>query len=97
MDPASRKVTEYIDRNKNRILDFLCEFVSKKSINHGTPGTGDELEAQNWVRERFQEMGYDEVDYWFPDEAQKRPNVAGILKGKMGGRSLILQGHVDVV
>jgi hypothetical protein len=57
MNPKSRKVIEYIDRNKNRILDFLCVFVSKKSINHGTPGTGDELEAQNWVRDRFQEIG----------------------------------------
>ena len=50
MDPNSRNVIEYIDRNKSRILDFLCEFVSKKSINHGTPGTGDELEAQEFSK-----------------------------------------------
>jgi acetylornithine deacetylase/succinyl-diaminopimelate desuccinylase-like protein len=97
MNSIKQKVIDYIDRNKDNIVRFLCEFISKKSINRGIAGTGDELEAQDWIRNQFALMGFDEVDYWFPDEKQKRPNVVGIMKGKGDGRSLILQGHVDVV
>lgn len=97
MDDIKKEVISYIDENRNKIIDFLCEFITKKSINYGTPGSGKELEAQDWLNGQFRGMGFDEVDYWFPDENQKRPNVVAIMKGKGKGRSLILQGHVDVV
>lgn len=91
------KVLGYIDNNKEKIIEFLCQFISKKSINPGTPGKGEELEAQNWVREQFEGFGFDKVDYWFPDREKKRPNVVGVIKGGGKGRSLKLQGHCDVV
>ena len=97
MEALKRNVIDYIEKNKNNIIDFLCEFISKKSINHGTAGTGNELEAQDWVREQLQSFGFSSVDYWFPDKNQKRPNVVGTIKGTGDGRSMILQGHVDVV
>jgi len=97
MDSHKQKVIEYIDRNQSSIVRFLCEFISKKSINHGTAGTGDEGEAQDWMKSQFESMGFNGVDYWFPDEKQKRPNVVGTMKGKGDGKALILQGHVDVV
>jgi acetylornithine deacetylase len=44
-------------------------------------------------------MGFDPIDYWFADPKQKRPNLVGTVRRTTGGkgRSLILQGHVDVV
>lgn len=99
MSSQKEKVIQYIDRNTKNIVGFLCEFISKKSINRGTPCTGEELEAQDWLKEQFQSIGFDQVDYWFPDPQQRRPNVVGVIKGKGSerGRSLLLQGHVDVV
>jgi len=97
MNSEKKRILEYIDKNRGNIIDFLCEFISKKSINSGVPGTGEEINAQNWVKEQFENFGFDEVDYWFSDKQKKRPNVVGVLKGKNGGRSLKLQGHCDVV
>jgi len=97
MESAKREILEYLDRNRTEIIDFLCEFISKKSVNPGTPGKGEELEAQNWIKEQFDGFGFDRVDYWFPDEEKKRPNVVGVIEGKGKGRSLKLQGHCDVV
>ncbi|MFW6181250.1 MAG: M20 family metallopeptidase [Spirochaetota bacterium] len=97
MDDMLRKVLDRVEENRDEMIGFLCELIGKKSVNQGTSGTGRELEAQDWVRARLEEMGFDQVDYWLPDPAQQRPNVVGVLEGTGGGRSLVLQGHVDVV
>jgi len=97
MDPTKTKVLEYIDKNANKIVEFLCEFISKKSISRGVPGTGEELEAQDWLKGQFKAMGFKDIDYWLPDEKQNRPNVVARVKGSGKGKSIMFQGHVDVV
>ncbi|MBN2322120.1 MAG: ArgE/DapE family deacylase [Spirochaetes bacterium] len=92
-----KAVLEYIDSHKDDIVDFLCDFISQKSINLGTPGTGEEGDAQKWVADRFGGMGFSRVDRWLPDENQDRPNVVGVIEGRGNGKALILQGHCDVV
>ncbi|SEN69270.1 peptidase [Lihuaxuella thermophila] len=72
---------------------------------------GNEAAAQAIVAEKLSEMGL-EVEIWEPDgqELQKHPyfysprtefkgspNVVGVWKGTGGGRSIILNGHIDVV
>lgn len=96
-ETAARKILDYLERNEKDLVDFLCEFINKKSISRGTPGTGEELEAQLWLRDQFNQMRFSNVDYWFPDDEQERPNVVGKISGKGDGKSLVLQGHVDVV
>ena len=91
------KVFDYIEEKKDDIVDFLCRYLEYKSVNPGIPGKGQELEVQKWISERFEEMGFDKVDYWAVDEEKKRPNVVGTIRGTGGGRSLILNGHSDVV
>ena len=92
-----KKVLDHIEKKQDRIIDFLCDFIAQRSVNRGIAGTGEELQAQEWVRTRFESIGFDDIDFWLPDENQQRPNVVGTIKGRGGGRSLILQGHVDVV
>ncbi len=73
--------------------------------------TGNEGAAQNIVQRLMREQGMS-VDVWEPSEAalapyaehvtleggfSGRPNVAGTLDGVGGGRSLILNGHIDTV
>ena len=92
-----RKVLDYIDEHRDNLIDFLVKMISIPSVNEGTPGSGKELEIQNWTRDQFKQFGFDKVDYWAVDEKKVRPNVVGVLQGQSGGRSLIFQGHCDVV
>lgn len=85
------QVLKYIDDHYSDMLAFLSKMIS---FNSGNP-PGLELEAQNWLREQFQQFGFDTVDYWVVDEKKKRPNVVAVKKGD-GGRALIFNGHMDV-
>ena len=73
--------------------------------------TGDEAAIQKFVSNPMEEIGL-KVDIWETDwEALKkhpgyrpvqrgyegRPNIVGVLKGTGGGRSLLLNGHTDVI
>lgn len=95
----------WIAREQERIIGFLQELIRIPSV------TGEEGEIQKFISGKLEEMGLN-VDIWEPDlEALKkhpafvavargyagRPNVVGTLKGSGGGRSLLFNGHVDVI
>lgn len=101
-----QRVKENIDKNKHDYIQFLQSIVRVPTT------TGNEREAQMLVLERLKKIGL-EVDVWEPDyENLKKskffnplrnnyegsPNVVGVLKGtNPKGRSLLLNGHIDVV
>jgi len=73
--------------------------------------TGEEGEIQSFISKKLGEMGLI-VDVWEPDVEElkghpasipmsdtyeDRPNVVGVKKGAGGGRSLLFNGHVDVI
>jgi len=102
---AKEKILEQIDKQKETIVEFLKKLVSFPSV------TGAEWEIQNFIAEKLSAMGLG-VDMWEPSHAElkkhpayvpvtegyeKRPNVVGIYKGSGGGRSLLFNGHVDVI
>jgi formylaminopyrimidine deformylase len=71
-------------------VEILGKLVSFPTVN--PPGT--EGDGQRWVAVLLRSWNLDvEVFDVFPN----RPNVVGILKGAGGGRSLILNGHIDIV
>ena len=95
----------WIVREQERIIGFLQELIHIPSV------TGEEEKIQKFISRKLGEMGLT-VDTWEPDlEALKkhpafvavargyagRPNVVGALKGSGGGRSLLFNGHVDVI
>ncbi len=93
-----------IERREDEIIETVAELVRRPSP------LGEEAEAQAYVADHLRTTGLD-VDVWDLDEALKdlpnagdsgvpfagRPNVAGVLPGSGNGRSLILNGHIDVV
>jgi len=100
----SRIISETVDRRKNEIIDFCRDLIRIPSL------TGEEKKVQEFVAKHLKDMGL-EVKVWEPDLSKmkghpgyvdlgkdyvNRPNVVGIYKGKEG-RSLILNGHTDVV
>ena len=100
-----KKALEAIDANQDEICQFLQKLVAFPSV------TGNETEIQAFLADYLKDMGLD-VDVWVPDLAEMkehpsyiepdtdyadRPNVVGTLKGSGGGRSLLFNGHVDVI
>src|SRR5215210_2453884 len=93
-----------IDRREDELIETVAELVRRPSP------LGAEAEAQSYVADHLAASGLT-VDAWDLDDSVKalpnaggsgvpfpgRPNVAGIQTGSGGGRSLIVQGHIDVV
>jgi acetylornithine deacetylase len=72
----------------------LAEMVRIDSTNPGLAGGPGEGAFAAHVAARMEQLGM-EVDLW--DVLPGRPNVVGRLRGRGGGRSLMLLGHLDVV
>lgn len=98
-------IVESIDTNKSNIVKFLKELISFPSI------TGNELKIQQFIAAKLKEMNL-KIDMWEPDHNElkkhpayvpvkngytNRPNLVGIYKGAGNGKSLLFNGHVDVI
>ena len=85
---------------EGEILETLAELVRIPSITPKYPGldyaeyVGGEGRCNQALSRTFQAAGC-EVDMWA--EEPGRDNLAGTLRGAGGGRSLILNGHIDTV
>ena len=104
-DKARQDVLAMIDRNRDNAVAFLQKMVSIPSV------TGDEAAIQAYLAKYLRDIGL-AVDMWETDwEALKkhpgyrpvamgyegRPNIVATWKGTGGGRSLLLNGHTDVI
>jgi acetylornithine deacetylase len=105
MEKYERKVTKWIKENHLKGTHFLRKLVQEGSVR------GKESSAQAIIIEKCRELGL-KLDIWeigdkkllsHPKYCSDRkdflgnPNVVAILKGKGGGKSLILNSHIDVV
>jgi acetylornithine deacetylase len=102
--PAIDRLWREIENREDELIQLVTNLVWYRSV------LGQEADIQHFVAGHLQLSGL-ETDVWDIDEALKdlpesgesgvpfegRPNVAGIQRGAGGGRSLILNGHVDVV
>lgn len=99
------EVIEAVGRLEPKATELLRALVQTPSL------TGDEQAAQQIVAQAMLDIGLD-VDIWEPEAAELapyaedvgefdtlegRPNVVGTWEGTGGGRSLILNGHIDTV
>lgn len=88
-------VFEYIDENKDKIVDFLKKIVSEPSINNGDGGNVKPV--QDLLAGKLNDFGFDKVDEFAVDPEGKHPNVCAVNKGTGGGKSILFNGHMDVV
>lgn len=97
--------------NKEDYLDFLAMIVQTDTqvIGHGVDG-GNEINGQKIVKKKLEELGLEIDEFLVDDEKigkypganlnhknENRPNIVGTLKGSGGGKSLILNGHIDTM
>ena len=105
MTEARQKILDTIDANRDKAIKFLQEIVAIPSV------TGDEGKIQTFLADYLKKVGLD-VDMWESswDELKKhpgyipvaqgyegRPNIVAKWTGSGGGRSLLLNGHTDVI
>ncbi|QQE73053.1 peptidase [Brevibacillus composti] len=98
-------IREQIAKERSAAVELLQEWVREPSVQ------GEERSIQEKIAARLHAMGMD-VDMWVMEgeellrhpyfvsprtDFSASPNVVGVWKGTGGGRSLILNGHVDVV
>lgn len=106
---VEERIIEYAERSRDRLFTLIAELVRRNSEN--TPPTGNEGECQRYAASVLREAGF-KTDIYELDEVaglsdhplflagrdyRGRPNVGARRKGRGGGRSLILSGHVDTV
>ena len=93
---------------QDRLVAWLRALVDIPTENH--PPNGDEADGQAYIKKMYEKMGL-KTDEFCPVDIQGyaenqaflhernlkgRNNVVGVWKGKGGGRSAVLSGHMDV-
>jgi len=105
MQDLENKVLEVVDNKRDEIVGFLRDIVRIPSE------TGQEETLMEYLGDRLKRMGF-EVDTWRVSEDLlkghpafkliglrygERSQLAAVLRGKGGGRSILLNGHIDTV
>ncbi|WP_201713223.1 peptidase [Rossellomorea arthrocnemi] len=100
-----RLIKEKIEEKKKRTIKLLQRLVQEDSVRE------NESKAQAIIIEKCRKLGM-ELDIWEINEIdienhpfyrcdrknfKGNPNVVGVLRGTGGGKSLLLNGHIDVV
>lgn len=100
------RVFSLIEQSRGELAQLTSQLVKFPSL------FTREEEIQRYLAQRLRDMGADALDVWYPDMEEMRkhpaycsartdfstsPVVVGTFRGTGGGRSLILNGHVDVV
>ncbi|WP_214484265.1 peptidase [Bacillus sp. SM2101] len=105
MHHHKERIHEWISNNQTKATQLLQKVVQEESTQ------GNEGSAQAVIIEKCRELGL-QIDIWEPSISElttsayfvstrknfiNSPNVVAVLKGSGGGRSIILNGHIDVV
>src|SRR5690606_31392676 len=81
--------------DREYILTDLQKMVQLDSVNPSLVSGGNgEADVAHYLADEMRSLGL-EVD--IQEVLPNRPNVVGVLKGKGKGRSLMLNGHTDIV
>jgi acetylornithine deacetylase/succinyl-diaminopimelate desuccinylase family protein len=96
----TEKVLTAVDDQRDELVDAISKAVQIPSVNPRYPGqvyeeiVGGEGEVSRFMAGIYRELGA-EVDVFGLEPG--RENAVGRIRGSGGGRSLIYNGHVDVV
>jgi formylaminopyrimidine deformylase len=99
-DDIKDALVREVDALRDDLVQLTVDTVRIPSVNPTYPGEvyadtlGGETRVNEYLRPVLAELGM-ETDLWAAEEG--RHNLVGVYKGTGGGRSLIFNGHVDVV
>jgi acetylornithine deacetylase len=100
MDEPLARVFARINSSREDAAELLAELVRTNSVNPAFAGVrredviGGETRVNEILRERYEDAGLE--THWVAPDPERR-NLVGVRRGRGGGRSLALNGHVDTV
>ncbi len=92
---TKRLINDYVDSKRDEIIAYLMKMVSIPSINASQGG--NEKNVQDWLAGTLEGFQFDKVEEFAADDNQMRPNVCAVINGSGNGKSLMFNGHMDVV
>ncbi|MDQ0272085.1 M20 family metallopeptidase [Cytobacillus purgationiresistens] len=81
-------------RDKDEVIHLTQELVRIESVYRPNDRDGNEKKAANYVFDYLKALG---LDVYIEEAAPGRPNVIGILDSGKPGKTLLFEGHTDVV
>ena len=100
MSTLADRVWNAVDARRDEAVELLRELVRTRSVNPNYPGIareehlGGETRVNELLAERYAAAGLE--THWVAEDPERR-NLVGVRRGGGGGRSLILNGHIDTV
>jgi len=94
------RIIAAVEELQSELIDAVSEAIRIPSINPRYPGqsyddvVGGEGEVARYMASIYRQIGC-ETDLFAIEPG--RENCVGVLRGRTGGRSLIYNGHIDVV
>jgi succinyl-diaminopimelate desuccinylase len=89
MTEDRKQLADWIDQERERIVDFFRGFVRCKSPNP----PGDTTEAAGFIGDFLKREG---LDFRFIAPQPQMPNVVAAFDAAKPGKHLVLNGHIDV-
>ncbi len=80
--------------NEKELVDFTQKILRIKSVYDPDKEGHTEEKAAYFIADYLKKLG---IEVHIDEAAPKRPNVIGIIEGKEKGKTLLFEGHTDVV
>lgn len=80
--------------NEEELVKFTSDLIKINSVYDPDKKDFNEEKAAHFVADKLKEMG---LTVYIDEVVPGRPNVIAVLKGEEGGKTLLFEGHTDVV
>ena len=95
------KISRYVQEHSKELIAFASQLVSYRTISQDPENEYFPTEIKkccSWLTDYLESLG-SSIDTWLahPMTFEEHPVIVGTLKGEGNGKSIALNGHIDVV
>ena len=94
MSLSSVKKTETYLRDRKTVIELTQKLVRIESVYRENDPNGNEEKVAHFVAQYLRDIG---IETYIEEVVPGRPNVIGIIDSGKPGKTLLFEGHTDVV